>query len=158
MAFIIERAQLSDAKSLAELYWDAYSENEKLRLPASASSVSVQEVEQWINDTILFVAKQPNSPIIMSTVRLKFNKDWNCFVLSRLAVKSELKGQGLSKQLMKSAEKELIDRKENVIRLTVAQKHPYLPTMYKRRGYNIVGERILSELSYNEFIMEKLFC
>ncbi|WP_248513995.1 GNAT family N-acetyltransferase [Sporosarcina sp. NCCP-2222] len=156
--FIIERAKLSDAKSLAELYWDAYSENEKLGLPASASSVSVQEVEQWINNTILFVAKQPNPPIIMGTVRLKFNEDWNCFVLSRLAVKSELKGQGLSKQLMKAAEKALADRKENVIRLTVAQKHPYLPTMYKRRGYNIVGERNLNDLSYNEFIMEKVLC
>ncbi|MBB4824725.1 putative N-acetyltransferase YhbS [Sporosarcina luteola] len=153
--FLVEGAAISDAKSLAELYWDAYSENEELGLPASASSVSDLEVKQWIKDTILLVAKEPNAAIV-GTVRLKYSEEWNCFVLGRLAVKTELKGKGLSKQLMKSAENELIKRGEKVIRLTVAQKHPYLPTMYKRRGYKIVGERVVNEQSYNEFIMEKL--
>ena len=156
MEFVIRRANLSDTEMLAEVYWDAYSENEELGLPASASSVSVSEVEQWIKDTILLVAKEVNTSNIVGTVRLKYSEEWNCFVLGRLAVKSELKGNGLSKQLMKSAEEELIERDERVIRLTVAQSHPYLPNMYLRRGYKIVSGRILKELSYNEFVMEKL--
>ena len=137
-------------------YRDAYSENESFGLPASASKVRVEEVQDWIKTTILLKAKEKTTNNIVATVRLKYNRDWQCYVLSRLAVKSTHKGKGIATKLMEYAESILINKGENRLRLTVAQTHPYLPKMYEAKGYRIIDERILDNLPYDEFIMEKL--
>jgi ribosomal protein S18 acetylase RimI-like enzyme len=151
----IERAKYNEAETLVSIYRDAYSENEKLGLPASASKVEIYEVQDWINSTILITAKEVNSTNIIGTVRLKYNEDWQCYVISRLAVKSSCKGLGIATKLMEFAEAELSEMGEKVVRLTVAQSHPYLSKMYQKKGYEIVDERLLSDLPYDEFIMEK---
>ncbi|MDQ0175336.1 hypothetical protein [Bacillus chungangensis] len=43
MKIIIENARVDEAESLVDVYRDAYEENEKLGLPASAPKVSIQE-------------------------------------------------------------------------------------------------------------------
>ncbi|WP_047983189.1 GNAT family N-acetyltransferase [Ornithinibacillus californiensis] len=156
MNLSIEEAVYNDAVSLVDIYRDAYSENESLGLPASASKVEVEEVQDWIKTTILLKAKEKTTNNIVATVRLKYNRDWQCYVLSRLAVKSTHKGKGIATKLMEYVESILINKGENRLRLTVAQTHPYLPKMYEDKGYKIVGERLLDNLPYNEFIMEKL--
>ncbi|WP_010095200.1 GNAT family N-acetyltransferase [Ornithinibacillus scapharcae] len=152
----IERAIRSDAESLVEIYHDAYSENERLGLPASASTVMVEEVREWIDKMILYVALDKHTDLIMGTVRLNYQKDWNCYVLSRLAVRSSFKGKGIASQLINFMEKYLLRIGEQRVRLTVAQTHPYLPHMYEKKGYKVIGERILEDLPYNEYIMEKI--
>ncbi|WP_316572405.1 GNAT family N-acetyltransferase [Neobacillus sp. YIM B06451] len=156
MNLSIEIAEYNDAVALVDIYRDAYSENESLGLPASASKVMIKEVQDWIKTTMLLKAKEKTTNNIVATVRLKFNRDWQCYVLSRLAVKSTHKGKGIATKLMEYAESILINKGENRLRLTVAQTHPYLPKMYEDKGYRIVGERILDNLPYDEFIMEKL--
>jgi ribosomal protein S18 acetylase RimI-like enzyme len=152
----IEKAQYDDAEILVEIYRDAYSENEKLGFPSSASQVKINEVQDWISNMIVITAEEAGTSTIVGTVRLKYYEDWQCYVLSRLAVKSSSKGKGIAAKLMQYAETKLSEMSEKIVRLTVAQNHPYLVDMYKRKGYKIVGERILPDLSYDEFIMEKL--
>ncbi|MDQ0175335.1 GNAT family N-acetyltransferase [Bacillus chungangensis] len=100
-------------------------------------------------------AKEAGSFHILGTVRLKYHRDWQCYVLSRLAVKSAYKGIGIGTNLMKDGEKKLSKMGEIKIRLTVAQSHPYLVKMYEKKGYEIVEERFLPDLPYDKFVMEK---
>lgn len=155
MELSIRRAKFNEVTTLVSIYHDAYSENEVLGLPASASRVETKEVGDWITNTILLIAEDVTTNNIVGTVRLKYNEEWNCYVLGRLAVKSLCKGLGIGSKLMQQAEKELLSLGEERVRLTVAQNHPYLPIMYQRKGYNIVDHRILLALPYNEYIMEK---
>ncbi|MFC5732568.1 GNAT family N-acetyltransferase [Cytobacillus gottheilii] len=156
MEILIEGAKISDTKSLVTIYHDAYSENEEMGFPTSASKVTTKEVEDWIKETILYIARLANSSEAVGVVRFKYSSEWNCYVLSRLGVKSIYKGKGIAKSLMEYGESELLKMGERTLRLTVAQGHPYLLKMYEKRGYKIVGERPLPELPYDEFIMEKL--
>lgn len=155
MKLNIGKAETKDVQALVNLYKDAYSENERMGLPASASRVTVSEVEDWSYNSILLKVKNQVSPSIIGTVRLKYSDSWQCYVLGRLAVKSSCKGQGIATRLMDYAESELCSMKEKKIRLTVAQNHPYLKDMYQKKGYNIVAERLLQDLPYDEYIMEK---
>ena len=156
MELIITKAEFSEAETLVNIYHDAYSENENLGLPASASKVKVDEVQEWILNTILLTAKEKQTYKILASVRLKYSEEWQCYVLSRLAVKSSYKGMGVATKIMDYGESELSKMGESKVRLTVAQTHPYLPKMYENKGYSIVGERLLHNLPYNELIMEKL--
>lgn len=156
MEIIIEKAKKHEAETLVTIYRDAYAENEKLGLPASASKVTVKEVKDWINNTIIFTAKEKNTNKIVAAIRFKYSEEWQCYVLSRLAVKSFNKGKGIATKLMDFGECKLSEMEEKKVRLTVAQTHPYLPNMYEKKGYKIVGERLFNNLPYNEFIMEKL--
>lgn len=156
MNILIELALIQDAENLVELYRDAYSENDKIGLPASASKATVKEVEKWIEDTILFIARDTEITEVIGTIRFKYNPDWGCYVLSRLAVKSSYKGKGLGKKLILFGEDYLKKMNEKMVRLTVAKPHPYLVNMYEKLGYKIRGERILENLPYDEFIMEKV--
>lgn len=152
----IEKARIHEAENLVEIYRDAYAENEEFGLPASASQVKINEVQDWINNMIVVTAKDADSSIIVGTVRFKYHAEWQCYVLSRLAVKSSCKGMGIATKLMDHGETKLSKMNEKIIRLTVAQSHPYLVEMYQNKGYKIVEERLLPDLPYDEFIMEKL--
>ncbi|WP_102027726.1 GNAT family N-acetyltransferase [Salirhabdus sp. Marseille-P4669] len=156
MDVIIEKANCHDAESLVRLYHDSYSENEELGFPTSASKVKVTEVQDWIQNTILMIVREKITNTIIAAVRLKYREDWQCYVLGRLAVKSAYKGKGIATKLMNYVESFLLERNEMRIRLTVAQTHPYLPKMYENKGYQIVGERVLDYLPYDEYIMEKV--
>ncbi|HEY4554577.1 MAG TPA: GNAT family N-acetyltransferase [Bacillaceae bacterium] len=152
----IEIAKPKEAEELVRILHDAYSENEKLGLPASASNVSVPEVVDWIQNMMVLSAKEVGTDKISGTVRLAYKEDWQCYVLGRLAVAASAKGQGVGTRLMEAAEKELLKMGEKKVLLTVAKRHPYLPEMYQRKGYRIVGERLLKHLPYDEYVMEKV--
>lgn len=156
MRINMERAKLVEAEILVSIYHAVYSENEKLGFPASASKVTINEVQDWIKNTILITAKDEETGNIIGIVRLIYHEKWQCYVLSRLAVAPVCKGMGIATKLMKYAESELVNMEEKAVRLTVAQGHPYLPNMYSKRGYKIVGEILLDDMPYDEFIMEKL--
>lgn len=153
----IERANVDEAEIIVKIYRDAYSENENLGFPASASKVSVNEVKEWIKSTILLIAKEVETEKIIGTVRLKYSEDWKCYVLGRLAIKTNYKEKGIGTKLMEYAEGELIKMNEHAVRLTVAKNHPYLTEIYQKKGFKIIGDRILENLFYEEIIMEKSF-
>jgi ribosomal protein S18 acetylase RimI-like enzyme len=156
MELIIERAKHVDADKLVKIFHDAYSENEKLGFPSSAANVASEEVRDWINNMILYTGKDKHTNNIIATIRFKYSEEWQCYVLSRLAVKSSYKGKGIATKLMEYGESTLSEMGEEKVRLTVAKTHPYLPKIYSEKGYEIVGERLLQDLPYDELIMEKL--
>lgn len=155
MKLIMERAKYEDVEALVHIYHTAYSENEKLGFPASASKVTVNEVQMWTKNTIVLIVRIEDTRTIIGTVRLKFHEDWHCYVLGRLAVMPNCKGMGVATRLMRYVEKELLQINEKIVRLTVAKGHSYLPQVYIRKGYKIIDEIILEDLPYDEFIMEK---
>lgn len=156
MELIIERAKHADTEKLVEIFHNAYSENEELGFPSSASMVEAEEVREWISNMIIYTGKEKRTNNIIATLRFKYSEEWQCYVLSRLAVKSSYKGKGIATKLMKYGECKLSEMGEKRVRLTVAKTHPYLPKIYGEKGYEIVGERLLQDLPYDELIMEKL--
>ena len=71
MELIIERAKHADAEKLVEIFHDAYSENEKLGFPSSASKVEAEEVREWINNMIIYTGKEKHTNNIIATIRFK---------------------------------------------------------------------------------------
>lgn len=92
---------------------------------------------------------------IVGSVRLMVHPEWKLLVLSRLGVLSKWKGHGVASQLMLFAEKEAVSMGWDTLRLTTPINHPYLPEMYRRKGYKDVGIREFLDLPYDEVILEK---
>lgn len=150
---LIRRAIELDTGTLVTLYHDAYSENVSLGFPASAAYVKAEEVLEWITkDTVIVVEYEHN---IIGSVRLKFDLLFDKLLLCRLGILSRWKGKGIASRLMDYSEKEAIKMGYDRLVLTTPLGHPYLPEMYKKRGYKPNGTLELPHLPYNEVIMEK---
>jgi predicted N-acetyltransferase YhbS len=151
----IRRAKVEDAIEITNIYHDAYQENERLGFPASASTVKVKEVEKWISESNIFIALTNHE--IVGAVRLAINDKMNKLVIGRLGVSSNWKGKGIASILMNYAENEALKLGWKTVTLTTPINHPYLPEMYRRRGYKDVGVREL-EGPYDEVVLEKILC
>jgi ribosomal protein S18 acetylase RimI-like enzyme len=150
----IRPATLADAPSLVNLYHDAYTENLALGFPASAATVSQAEVTSWIESDHLYVALHEGQ--LIGAVRLRLYPEWQTLVLGRLGVASAFKGQGVGSRLLSHAEAAAAAMGWERLRLTTPATHPYLPALYRRRGYQEVGIRPLPGLPYDEVILEKV--
>lgn len=150
---LIRRALISDAPAVTALYHDAYAENVRLGFPASAATVTREEVESWITGADLFVGLLHD--VIVGAVRLKVYEEWGALVVGRLGVSGKWKGHGIGSALLTHAEQEAAAMGWKSLRLTTPIAHPYLPAMYRRRGYRDVGILELPDLPYDEVIMEK---
>jgi GNAT superfamily N-acetyltransferase len=150
---VIRRAVFDDVDTLVKLYHDAYQENVQLGFPASAANVEAEEVNTWIEDAYLFVAYIQDE--LLGAVRIMYDRNWDRLVLSRLGVPTSWKGKGIATQLMFYAEEYAKTLGFSVLRLTTAENHPYLPAIYRRKGYQDVGRRELTDRPYDEVILEK---
>lgn len=147
------KAKVEDASDVARIYHDAYQENIKMGFPASAVTVETKEVENWIKNAYIFVSFANDE--MVGAVRIMIKPEWDVLVLSRLGISSKWKGKGIASKLMDFAEQEAVNLGWDKIRLTTPINHPYLPNMYRRRGYKDIGVREFNDLPYDEVILEK---
>lgn len=150
---LIRRATKLDTVNLVKLYHDAYSENVRIGFPASAAYVKAEEVLDWITRDNVFVVEYERS--LIGSVRLRYDFKFEKLLLCRLGILSRWKGRGIASKLMNYSEKEAIKNGYDRIILTTPLGHPYLPDMYKKRGYVPIGKLELPNLPYDEVIMEK---
>ena len=75
--------------------------------------------------------------------------------LSRLGVHEDWKGKGIGTALVDHAEAWARDAGHAVVWLTTPGDHPYLPDLYRRRGYERTGDYPLEYRNYDEIVMEK---
>lgn len=148
----LRTATVDDAATLTELYHDAYAETVDAGFPMSAAWVERREVESWIRDHQVCVAVVDDE--LAGAVRLSDNGD-ETVRLSRLGVAVDWKGDGLGDELLSYAEERARTDGWERIRLTTPEDHPYLPAMYRRRGYERVGTQLLDERPYDEMVLEK---
>lgn len=178
----IRRASADDAEELAAVYRSAYRENRELGFPAKAGSATPSEVADWIRDRRVYVAEIEDE--IVGGVRLEAAEppetaerpeaterpesadqleagerpeatDSDCVKLSRLGVHESWKGEGVGSRLLDHAEDAVRYCGYEAIWLTTPGEHPYLPDLYRRRGYEKTGPYPLDFRQYDETVMEK---
>lgn len=147
----IRRGSVTDAKGLAEAYRSAYRENRRLGFPAKAESTTESEVSEWIRENRVYVATTGEK--VVGGVRLE-ETDPDRVKLSRLGVNERWKGEGIGSQLLDHAEAAVRECGYAAIWLTTPENHPYLPELYRRRGYEKTGEYPLEYREYDEIVME----
>ncbi|WP_265111848.1 GNAT family N-acetyltransferase [Halosolutus halophilus] len=149
---VIRGATVADAEALAAVYRSAYSENQRLGFPTKAASATSETVEEWVEDSRLFVAQLHDE--IVGGVRLEVTND-DRVKLSRLAVHEEWKGEGIGSELLDHAETEVREWGHSTVWLTTPEEHPYLPDLYRNRGYEKTAPYPLEYREYDEIVMEK---
>lgn len=148
----LRQAQPNDAESLVDVYHGAYQENRELGFPAKAESVSEETVREWIHSETVYVAEAEGE--IVGGVRLT-ETDPKRVKLSRLAVHEDWKGNGIGSQLIERAETAAREQDNTHVWLTTPEEHPYLPDIYRSRGYRKTGEYPLEYRDYDEIVLEK---
>ena len=148
----IREARRADAEALAAVYRSAYTENQQLGFPTKAVSATSETVAEWIEDSRLFVAEFDDE--IVGGVRLKVTDD-DRVKLSRLAVHEAWKGEGIGGELLDYAETVVREWGHSTVWLTTPEEHPYLPTLYRKRGYEKTARYPLEYREYDEIVMEK---
>lgn len=148
----IEQATTSVAEQLARVYRSAYRENRRLGFPAKAGSATESEVSEWIRENRIYVAKIDGE--VVGGVRLEAT-DSERVKLSRLGVHERWKGDGVGSRLLDHAEEVARDDGYATIWLTTPEEHPYLPELYRRRGYEKTDDYPLEYRDYDEIVVEK---
>lgn len=148
----IEEATIEDADALAEVYRRAYAENRRLGFPASAESATAETVAAWIESCRVEVARLDGD--LAGGVRLEVT-DPDRVKLSRLAVDEPHKGEGIGGALLDHAEALVREWGHSTIWLTTPEEHPFLPAIYRDRGYEVTGPYPLEYRDYDEVVMEK---
>ena len=148
----VRHATEDDAGALAAAYRSAYEENRELGFPAKADSATEDEVAEWIRELRVLVAEIADE--VDGGVRLE-PSDADRVKLSRLGVREDWKGEGVGSSLLDRAEEAVRDRGYHTVRLTTPGDHPYLPDLYRRRGYETTGAYPLEYREYDEIVMEK---
>lgn len=148
----IRQATVADAEQLAAVYRSAYRENRDLGFPAKAESATESKVAGWIRESWVYIAEVEGE--IVGGVRLE-STDSERVKLSRLGVHESRKGEGIGSRLLENAEEAVRNRGDATIWLTTPEDHPYLPELYRRRGYERTGTYPLEYRQYDEIVMEK---
>ncbi|WP_290815806.1 GNAT family N-acetyltransferase [Halovivax sp.] len=148
----VRRATPDDAAALAAAYRSAYRENRELGFPAKAESADERTVSDWIAEHRVLVAVDGGE--IVGGVRLEETEP-NRVKLSRLGVREDRKGRGIGRSLLDRAEGWARERGYGTIWLTTPGEHPYLPDLYRSRGYEETGEYPLEYREYDEIVLEK---
>lgn len=148
----VRRAAVDDADALARVYRSAYRENRDLGFPAKAEFATKREVVDWVETSTVLVATVADA--VVGGVRLEATGPDRA-KLSRLGVHERRKGDGVGSELLDRAHEWLRDRGYDAVWLTTPGEHPYLPDLYRRRGYEVTGAYPLDYRDYDEVVMEK---
>lgn len=145
-------ATAADADPLATVYRSAYRQNRELGFPAKAESATGSQVSEWIAENRVYVATVDDE--VVGGVRLEAT-DPDRVKLSRLAVHEDWKGQGVGSGLLDHAEDAVREWGYATVWLTTPEDHPFLPDLYRDRGYAVTGEYPLEYRDYDEVVIEK---
>jgi len=148
----IRRATVADAERLAAVYRSAYLENRDLGFPAKAGSVTAEDVSSWIRNDRVYVAERDGE--LVGGVRVERTATDRA-KLSRFSVHGAHEREGVGTALLEHAEERAREEGCTTTWLTTPGEHPYLPDLYRRRGYEETGEYPLEDREYDEIVMEK---
>ena len=148
----IGTASVADAGALTTVYHSAYAENRALGFPAKAESVERATVEAWIRRHTVLVATEAET--VVGGVRLEETAP-DRVKLSRLAVHEDWKGDGIGSALLDRAEAWARAAGHEEVWLTTPEAHPFLPDLYRDRGYEKRGDYPLEYREYDEIRLAK---
>ncbi|WP_255170430.1 GNAT family N-acetyltransferase [Natrononativus amylolyticus] len=151
----IRPAKLADAPTLARLYRAAYATNVELGFPSRAAEADRAALENWVREARLYLAVRAGKLLGSIRYRNEGRYDEEAPEFGRLAVPPRARGAGVGSALVGHAEE--VARREGAdrLRLRTFDGHPFLPAMYRRRGYEDVRVRRLETAPFDVLHMEK---
>ncbi|AMO24354.1 GNAT family N-acetyltransferase [Ramlibacter tataouinensis] len=130
-------------------YWGTHQTVEDTRTRFAAGHGFVAELNGRFVGTITVRPPQPASPV-------QIYRDPGTWSIGQYAVHPELKGNGLGRQLHERAVKHARDHGAVTMALDTAQPAVSLIAMYRRWGYEVVGEADWRpHTNYSSVIMSK---
>lgn len=148
----IRQATAEDLERLVDVYRSAYRENRELGFPAKAETATLEEVQGWLDGGRLYVAEIDEEAI--GAVRIEETAPER-LKISRLGVHDDWKGRGIGSAMLDHVEQLAGAEGYETVWLTTPEDHPYLPTLYRDRGYTKTGDYPLDYREYDEIVMEK---
>lgn len=148
----IRPASTRDVQSLVNVYRSAYRENRQLGFPAKAEAVTPIDIRDWLENSRVYVAEIDEQ--VIGSVRAEETGP-DRLKISRLGVHESWKRHGVGTQLLNDIEAIAREEGFETIWLTTPANHPYLPELYRDRGYERVGLYPLPYREYDEIRMEK---
>lgn len=148
----IHQATPQDADRLVNVYRSAYRENRELGFPAKAETATVDDIREWLNDGRLYVAEIDQS--VIAAVRIEETTPER-LKISRLGVHDDWQGNGVGSALLDHVEELALSEGYETVWLTTPGDHPFLPTVYRERGYTKTGDYPLEYREYDEIVMER---
>lgn len=149
---IVREATEADVDELLTVYHSAYRENRELGFPMKAENATAADVKSWMAEERLLVAEIDGT--VVGAVRIE-RTDETSLKLSRLGVHDDWKGHGIGSRLLEQVESFASESANGRIWLTTPPDHPYLPELYRKRGYVETGVSPLDYRDYDEIVMEK---
>lgn len=148
----IERATVDVTEPLVEVYQSAYQENRRLGLPNEAEAASARQLVELVQQNTVYVVKKGDD--VLGGVCLE-ETDSDRVELSRLGVHENWKREGLGRQLLDYAEEQARADGYATIWLITPKEHPYLPEMYRQRGYEDIETVSQDNYDFMFLVMEK---
>ena len=151
----IRPATLADAPTLARLYRDAYAMNVELGFPSRAAEADRGALENWIRGARLFVAVDGGK--LVGSIRYRDHGHYHPEdpEFGRLAVPPRARGAGVGDALIEYVEGVARRDDHDQMRLRTFAGHPFLPAVYRRRGYQEVRVRELEGAPFDVLHMCK---
>ncbi|OKP82786.1 acetyltransferase [Paenibacillus helianthi] len=139
MGEVYRLAELKDAQRLQDITYRAYAMIRELGLHWPAATADVALIEDNIASNECYVLEIDNS--VQATVTLSKGEEIKTLTelpfVKWFAVNPDSRGKGYGGKLLDWVEENIILGKlgASAVTLATAQKHPWLVSMYERRGY-----------------------
>ncbi len=153
----IRPATVADAPTLARLYREAYAMNVDLGFPSRAVEATSADLEGWIREARLFVASDGGKLVGAIRYRDEGKYDPDAPEFGRLAVPPRARGRGHADSLIHHVESVAKRAGHDRLRLRTFDGHPFLPEMYRHRGYEPTRVRELEGAPFDVLHMCKRF-
>jgi len=139
MIEIIRLAEVKDAEQLLDITYRAYQLIRELGLHWPAATADLAMIQDNVTTNECYVLERNGS--IAATITLSKGEEIKALTelpfIKWFAVDPDCRGEGLGGKLLDWVEKNVIYDKlgATAVTLATAQKHPWLVSMYERRGY-----------------------
>lgn len=135
----------NEIKELQLLLHEAYKNDTKVGINFQAASVSLQQIDEHIENTATFVTEIDHNIVATVSVRLPWSDNPGPYPVPHLgwiATHSQFSKQGYATQLIDWVEREYIQKqlKSPLVSLGTAVEHPWLKKFYNSIGYQSVEE------------------
>lgn len=152
----IGRARVADARAVTALLHAAYAEHLAAGLNLSAGSQNESQTTHEIREREVYHIQRKAELVATVTLGTQTTRTGITRIyINHLAVVPSARNAGLSGRLLDHAERVARRRRTPALRLDTATTLPALIERYRRRGFQVIGERQWKGKTYRSVLMEK---
>ncbi|WP_146552477.1 GNAT family N-acetyltransferase [Rummeliibacillus sp. SL167] len=164
MNYTFRQATLLDAKVLLDILLKAYEQDKKLGINFDATHATLPMVEQHLKRNICYFLQIDGQPVATISLRMPWGPNPGPEKVPHIgwfATHPDYEKQGLGTRLLSWVENTILKDQMKVpyVTLGTADTHPWLVSMYQRKGYEIFTEKDLGKghitIYLKKFLLEE---